>query len=100
MLLKLVKEIYYTYENYCLLFLLCFSTFGYSQETDEDVVRKTIDDFFVGFHQKDGVKMQDAVTKDVIMQTIAKYKQGSINVKTEMFDDFVNNIIYSTGCCF
>ncbi len=78
---------------YVLVFLFCFSAIGYSQETEEDVVKKAVNDFFVGFHQKDSVKMQHSVAKDVIMQTITKDKQGRTYVKTEMYDDFVNSII-------
>lgn len=76
-----------------LLFLICFSAFGYGQETEEDVVKKAVVDFFIGFHQRDRFKMEDTAIKDVVMQTIAKDKEGKTLVKTESYDDFVSSIL-------
>lgn len=76
-----------------LLFIIFFNAFGYSQETEEGVVKKSVDDFFIGFHQRNRVKMEDAAMKDVIMQTIAKDKDGKTVVKTESYDDFLSSIL-------
>lgn len=80
-------------KNLCLFILIGFTTLSVAQESEEEAVRWAIDNFFIGFHQKDRTKMQEAVTKEVVMQTIAKNEEGQTIVKTEAYDDFVNSIM-------
>ncbi|HLT33925.1 MAG TPA: hypothetical protein VKZ98_09060 [Aquaticitalea sp.] len=76
-----------------LILIICFSTFGYSQETDEVAVRTAIDEFFIGFHQKDRTRMEAAVVDNVVMQTVVKNKEGKTEIKTEAYDAFVTSIL-------
>ena len=80
-------------KNAILLLLICATTVSFAQKAEEDAVRMAIDNFFIGFHQKDRVIMENAVSKDVVMQTIGKNREGKIIVKTEVYDDFINSII-------
>lgn len=75
-----------------ILFLL-ISVFCLGQEAEEKSVRKAVDDFFAGFHQKDRAKMQNAVVKNVVMQTVAKDQMGNTVIRSEIYDDFVNSIL-------
>ncbi|MEZ4803005.1 MAG: nuclear transport factor 2 family protein [Gelidibacter sp.] len=76
-----------------LILLICSYSFGFAQDTDEDAVKMAIDNFFIGFHQKDRTKMKNAVTNDVVMQTVVKDKEGKSLVKTESYDKFVSSIM-------
>lgn len=60
---------------------------------DEDAVKNAIDTFFKGFHQQDSTLMYQILSKEAVVQTIAKDKSGKSVVKTEAVSEVVNGIL-------
>ena len=64
-----------------------------AQVSDKEAVRETIEAFFEGFHLQDSIIIKQTVSKDIILQTIAKDKEGHAVVKTEDFSGFLKSIV-------
>ena len=56
-----------------LICLTLLSVFGLrAQNGGEEMVKNTIDSFFLAFHQQDSVALRESVSKDIVLQTIGK----------------------------
>ncbi|MEO6346895.1 MAG: nuclear transport factor 2 family protein [Aquaticitalea sp.] len=75
------------------LFFMFFVINAFSQTIDEKDVNNTIAGFFEGFHQRDSLIMKEAVSKDIILQTIGKNKEGKTTLETEDFNLFLKSIV-------
>lgn len=74
-----------------ILFVL-LSTHVMAQD-DQDAVKKTIEDFFAGFHAQDSLLMKQEVSESVILQTIGKDETGNSIVKSQPFNEFLKSIV-------
>lgn len=62
-------------------------------QNDQEAVKKTIEDFFEGFHAQDSLLMKQAVSESVILQTIGKDDTGNSIVKNQPFNEFLKSIV-------
>ncbi len=75
-----------------LLFLLLGIQTHFSQESETEAVKHTIESFFKGFHEQDSTRIKQTVSEGIILQTIAKNNDGGMFVKTEDFSGFLRGI--------
>ena len=54
--------------------------------------KETVEDFFVAFHAKDTSALRTISHKDIVMQTIAKTKEGNTKLLTEKYSTFLKSI--------
>ena len=73
------------------LFFLCFSLLQ-AQNEDEKAVQKTIEDFFIGFHNQDATQIKNTVICDVILQRVSSESTGNTLVKNEKVETFLKSI--------
>lgn len=64
-----------------------------AQESEKIAVQKTIEAFFEGFHAQDSIQIKQTVTKDIILQTIGKNKEGKSSIRTDDFNAFLKSIV-------
>lgn len=53
--------------------------------------KNVIENFFNGFHKKDTLALRATTHKDIVMQSVAKTKEGN-KVTTESFSNFLKSI--------
>ncbi|WP_282161776.1 nuclear transport factor 2 family protein [Ulvibacterium marinum] len=70
---------------------ICFA--ASAQESGEASVQRTIETFFDGFHNQDSTIIKKTVSHTVILQTIAKDKEGKEYVRKDKFPDFLKSIV-------
>jgi hypothetical protein len=77
-----------------LIFLFFLMAVGsvIAQESEEQMVKNTIDSFFEAFHQQDSSALKKIVANDMVLQTIGKNEAGREVVKTENFSHFLKSI--------
>jgi hypothetical protein len=74
--------------------ILCLGVFSlYAQKQEEELVQKTIEAFFEGFHKQDSTMMQQTIGDNPILQTIGKDKAGHLVVKNQGFDKLIGSIV-------
>lgn len=71
--------------------IICFA--ASAQESGEVSVQRTIETFFDGFHNQDSTVIKKTVSHAVILQTIAKDKEGKEYVRKDKFPDFLKSIV-------
>ncbi len=76
----------------CLLVLITgFS--AVAQETPEEAAaRKTVEAFFVAFHNQDSIALKELAHPSVTMQSIAEDEEGNVNLTTDTYSDFITAI--------
>lgn len=77
-------------------FLFCFFVFQLNAQnspTVEDSVKKTINTFFEGMHNKDTAIIRTTVTSTITMHTIQKIKGGNSKVIVVQIDSFLTQIV-------
>lgn len=74
-----------------ILIALIYSTSIKAQITEKDIIKKTIEAFFVHFHDKDTVKIRTVFHTDNKMQSIGIDKNGNTRIKTESVDGFLKS---------
>jgi len=67
---------------------LCLNLFCFGQNSDEKLVRETVDRLFVGMKNADSAMVKSTFADNAILQTIAK--DGS--VKTEELKGFISSV--------
>ncbi|OUS00813.1 3-methyl-2-oxobutanoate hydroxymethyltransferase [Flavobacteriales bacterium 33_180_T64] len=72
---------------------LMISTLSFSQTSEKDKVKSTIEHFFEGFHKQDSTIILETVSKDIKMQSIGKNKEGKAILNTSEFKKFLNSIV-------
>ncbi|MEO9892924.1 nuclear transport factor 2 family protein [Aurantibacter sp.] len=63
-----------------------------AQTKEELMVQQTIEEFFIGFHAQDSIKIKSVVNDQIILQTIINEPDGSHKIKTDDFSDFLISI--------
>ena len=76
-----------------LILLLIVSTQLHAQTDDEKAAKQAIVQFFEGFHEKDSVKMQQVVHKDIILQTTFTNGQGEAVLRNQNADGFIEAVV-------
>lgn len=79
-------------KNSILLFVTLFAFSLNAQESKKLAVQKTVETFFEGFHKQDTSLISKTLSKDVILQTIGKSKEGNNRISTENFEDLIQSI--------
>jgi len=64
-----------------------------AQNSEEKMVKNTIDSFFTAFHQQDSTAIKETVYKDMVLQTIGKNADGKEVLKTDDFRHFLKSIV-------
>ncbi|MEH6536131.1 MAG: nuclear transport factor 2 family protein [Psychroserpens sp.] len=72
---------------------LLVSTLSFSQSSESDNVKATIERFFEGFHKQDSTMILETVSKDIQMQSIGKDKEGKAVLSISEFKKFLNSIV-------
>lgn len=73
--------------------LVCLLSLGvFAQTPEETAVKNTIDAFFTAFHKQDTITLKSMVTKDIVLQSIGKNREGNIRLNTSEFDQFITSI--------
>ncbi|MRH99767.1 nuclear transport factor 2 family protein [Kriegella sp. EG-1] len=63
-----------------------------AQSEEKLAVQQTIETFFKGFHAQDSIEMKSVVHGKIILQTIINVSDGSHQIKTDDFSDFLISI--------
>lgn len=67
---------------------------GLSAQTNEEMaVQQTIEDFFIGFHAQDSMKIKATVSEGVIMQRVSENEDGIGELRTDDFHKFLKGIV-------
>ncbi len=66
---------------------------GRAQKSEKENVKKTIDTFFLHFHNQDTTTLRSLFHSDNKMQTIGIDKSGNPRIKTENVGDFLKSLI-------
>jgi len=69
------------------------SAFSFSQTSEIDSVKATIDQFFEGFHKQDSTIILKTVHMDIKMQSIGMNIEGTSVLSTSKFEGFLKSII-------
>lgn len=73
---------------FCLTFTICAQN-----SSEEDVVKKTVETFFEGFHARDSIIMKSVLADKVVVQTIGKAKSGEIKLHHEDIHKVLKGIV-------
>lgn len=80
-------------KNLVYVFLGLISWAMCSQNTEEAQVKQAVDDFFSAFHAQDSVALKSVVHPEIVLQTIAKSKEGNVRLAQENFGAFMKSIV-------
>lgn len=80
-------------KNSIFLIALLITTLSFSQSSESDNVKATIEHFFEGFHKQDSTMILGTVGEDIKMQSIGKNKEGKAILRTSEFKDFLKSIV-------
>lgn len=72
--------------------MICFGFTAFSQNSEIEV-KNAVETFFVGFHEQDSTIINQVVTKDIILQSIGRTKDGKATVRNEDFNQFITSIV-------
>ena len=70
--------------------LLCGS--AANAQPAQDSIKAVINGLFTAMKNNDSALLKNSFSENAILQTIAVAKDGSVSVKTEAVDDFVNSV--------
>lgn len=73
-----------------LVFFLSFKTFA--QQTDQEGIKQTINTLFDAMRKGDSTLLRSTFAKDIVFQSIANKKDGSVTLVTEKANDFIKQI--------
>lgn len=73
-------------------FILIFLFIGFAAIAQKNDVQRAVEDFFVGFHQKDTVKLQSVCSDKIILQSISESKIKGNKLSTESSTAFYKSI--------
>ncbi|AXG71904.1 putative lumazine-binding protein [Kordia sp. SMS9] len=77
-----------------IFFLILMASFHLNAQTDEETAAKqAVIDFFEGFHQKDSLRMQQVVHKDLVLQTTFTNKDGKAQLRTQDASGFIKAVV-------
>lgn len=73
--------------------IIMMTTFSFSQTSETDIIKTTIEHFFEGFHKQDSTMILKTVHRDVKMQSIGKNNEGQAVLTHNNFGDFLKSIV-------
>lgn len=76
-----------------LLCLLLGTSLSAQQNSDEALLRETVETFFEGFHEQDSLKIRSVTADSVIMQSVGSSKAGETVIHNEEFENFLKSIV-------
>ncbi|MDG5491822.1 nuclear transport factor 2 family protein [Psychroserpens sp. SPM9] len=80
--------------KHTIVFLTLLVSIGsFSQTSESDKVKATIERFFEGFHKQDSTIILETVGADIKMQSIGKNTEGKAVLSTSDFQKFLKSII-------
>lgn len=78
---------------FVLVFILAFAKTTTAQSNaEEEIIRKVVEDFFIGFHHQDSLTMKKVVHPNVLLQSIGKNKTGEVVLSKQDFSNFLNTV--------
>jgi hypothetical protein len=77
---------------FVLLTLISVPAFAQAPDDETDAVKKTVNDLFLGMKKGDTALIRSAFSRNAVMQTIAKNKEGVVRVLTEPVDSFLASV--------
>ena len=77
---------------FVLLTLISVPAFAQSTNNETEAVKKPINDLFLGMKKGDTALIRSTFSKNAVMQTIAKNKEGIVRVMTEPVDSFLASV--------
>lgn len=80
-------------KNLYLIICLLFAHIGFTQSSDTENVKATIDRFFEGFHKQDSIIMLETIDKEMILQSIGKNRQGETVLRSSEVGNFIKSIV-------
>ncbi|MCT4583092.1 MAG: nuclear transport factor 2 family protein [Flavobacteriales bacterium] len=78
---------------FIILLTLAFSPYTKAQNSEKDLIKKTIDTFFHHFHNKDTTALRSSFHPDNKMQTTGTDQNGNARIKTESVNDFFKSLV-------
>lgn len=80
-------------KNLILLLLAFFlSSKTFAQQTDQEGIKQTINTLFDAMRKGDSTLLRSTFAKDIVFQSIANKKDGSVALVTEKANDFIKQI--------
>jgi hypothetical protein len=80
-------------KTFCFCTILMISTFSFSQTSETDTVKSTIQQFFEGFHKQDSTLILKTIHNAIKIQSIGNTKEGKPVLNTLEFAIFLNAIV-------
>jgi len=80
-------------KNAIFFILLLVTSISFSQSSESDKVKATIERFFEGFHKQDSTVILSTVGEGIKMQSIGKNREGKAVLSTSEFKTFLNSIV-------
>ena len=74
------------------LTILTFACLNSSAQSDEDAIKRTINNMFDGMRKTDTALIRSAFSPVAILQTIARNRDGATVIRTDAVDSFVVSI--------
>jgi len=75
-----------------ILLSLVFNNFILAQQAPEDKIKEVISLFFDGLHHGDTLKIKQAISEELILQTIFVNKEGETILRNENVRTFLNSV--------
>lgn len=72
--------------------LLLLGSLSANAQKEEESVKTPIQALFDGMRKADTALMRSAFAPNALLQTIAKNKEGQVNVRTENIDEFIASV--------
>ena len=91
--ISIILEQKFTMRIVSFIVFCMFINVSIAQNTAESEVKNTIIKFFDAFHKQDSVAINALVSKDIILQSIGKNKEGVVQLKKEEFNAFLKSIV-------
>jgi hypothetical protein len=76
---------------FLIIIFICFGSAAKAQ-TEQDLIQKTIERFFIGFSKADTAIIFSAIDKNFTLQTVYE-KNGKVQIHNEQLNDFIETII-------
>ena len=91
--ISIILEQKFTMRIVSFIVFCMFINVSIAQNRAESEVKNTIIKFFDAFHKQDSVAINALVSKDIILQSIGKNKEGVVQLKEEKFNAFLKSIV-------
>ena len=89
------QQLYSIQKAHCFFVLLAAFVVPSSsaqESVEKKAVQDAVDNFFKAFHAQDSVSLKEAVTPEIVMQTIGRNREGEIVLRSQEFSGFIQQI--------